>query len=399
MGTAAVPAGAIAAETGAAGDAAAPTGRDRFVDFTRAFSLLVVIVWHWGFTVLVLTPDGPQASNPIGTTSGMWMLTWLLQVMPLFFFVGGYAHLLVWHKVQAQGGGYRTFLVGRLRRLLGPVVVFLGILALVSVAIRFTFPEWSAWADSGLWLIASPLWFIAVYVVLVFLAPLAATAHDRFGLLCIVWLVGAAALVDVFRFHHHIPALGLVNLVIVWGCCHQLGFFYDRLVAMTRQTHWVLFWSGLFALMALTNTGLYPRSMVGVPGESISNMAPPTLCILALCVFQIGVAMLVRPWVLAKLDEPRWQRFSDAANRFSMPLFLWHTTGYAIAFGLLWVLGVHPPQEANPHWWLTRPLYLVVPLLVTLPIVFISGKRWTGRQKAKPAHRRPVVAKDVAGRW
>lgn len=377
----------------------APTGRDQFIDFTRAFSLLVVVLWHWGFTLLILSPDGPHASNPIGFVSGLWMATWLLQVMPLFFFVGGYAHMLVWHKIREKGGGYWTFVAGRLKRLLIPVAIFLAVMAVLGVLIGLLFPPWAAWARSGIFLIASPLWFIAVYVVLVFLAPPMVWLHDRFGPLVVVFLVGLAGLVDIGRFHGRMPYLSLANLVLVWGCCHQFGFFYGRLTKAPRQTYWTFFWAGLFALVALTNTGLYPRSMVGVPGEQISNMGPPTLCILALCAFQIGVAMLMRPWVLRKLDEPRWKRFSDAANRFSMPLFLWHTTGYAIAFGVLWLLGLRPPQEPTWQWWALRPLYVGGALLVTIPLIVVSAKRWTRRQRARPVQPRPAFARDAAGRW
>jgi hypothetical protein len=44
------------------------------------------------FTIIVWEDDGPHASNPIGFTTGLWVLTWAFQVMPLFFYVGGYGH-------------------------------------------------------------------------------------------------------------------------------------------------------------------------------------------------------------------------------------------------------------------------------------------------------------------
>ena len=82
-------------------------GRDRYVDFIRAFSLLVVVAWHWVFTILVWEDDGPHASNPIGFTTGLWAATWAFQVMPLFFYVGGYGHLRVVGE-GAQTGGNRS---------------------------------------------------------------------------------------------------------------------------------------------------------------------------------------------------------------------------------------------------------------------------------------------------
>jgi hypothetical protein len=47
-----------------------PQQRDPFIDFVRAFSLLVVVAWHWVFTIIVWRPDGPHATNPIGFTRG-----------------------------------------------------------------------------------------------------------------------------------------------------------------------------------------------------------------------------------------------------------------------------------------------------------------------------------------
>ena len=57
------------------------------------FAMLVVVIWHWVFTIVVWRPTGPSASSPLAFTDQLWLLTWLLQVMPLFFYVGGYAHL------------------------------------------------------------------------------------------------------------------------------------------------------------------------------------------------------------------------------------------------------------------------------------------------------------------
>ena len=44
--------------------------RDRFVDLLRSFSLVVVVVWHWVFTILVVSPETVSPSNPIGFTRG-----------------------------------------------------------------------------------------------------------------------------------------------------------------------------------------------------------------------------------------------------------------------------------------------------------------------------------------
>ena len=353
------------------------TRRDGYVDLLRALSLLVVVVWHWVFSVILWRVDGPHASNPIGTTHGLWALTWVLQVMPIFFWVGGFVHLTTWESTERAGGTYGEFLRRRLGRLLGPTAVCLAAVLLLRLLTAVLIPD-VEWVARGLVLMVSPLWFLGVYVVMVLLAPLAVRAHRAGGEVVLVLLAGAAILVDVLRFRYHLEHIELANLVIVWGLAHQFGFFYDRLVAAPRRAAWCLFLGGFFMLMGLTNIGLYPRSMVGVPGEAISNMGPPTLCIAALAVLQVGLALLVRPAALRWMEGDGPRRLVAWAGANAMTVFLWHLTGYAVAYGLLRLAGWHAPQSTTPGWWLQRPLWAIAPALATAPLVMFF-RRFDGR--------------------
>lgn len=353
-----------------------PAGeRDPFIDFCRAVSLVVVVLWHWTFTILVWTPNGPDANNPIGAAPGSWVATWLFQVMPLFFFVGGYSHEVVWRRTREQGGGYGRFVVGRAKRLVVPSLLLICIwVSLGLIAVSLGAPD--GWTAKGVLLVISPLWFIAIYLLLVMLAPVALWLHRRFGPIVVVWLIGLAAIVDMARFRSDLSALGWLNMIFVWGACHQLGFFYDRLAVGDRRWAWSMLWGGLAGLFVLVNTTIYPGSMVGVPGHD-SNMSPPTLCIVALVFFQAGGALLLRPWLLRRLERPRWSAATATISRFSMPLFIFHTTGMAIALLLAKTFGFLPPSEADPRWWLERPLWIALPLLCTAPVILLFGKRWT----------------------
>jgi hypothetical protein len=193
----------------------------------------------------------------------------------------------------------------------------------------------------------------------------------------------AAGAVDILRFRYGYDWLGVVNMITVWGLCHQLGFFYERLVAATRRADWTLLWAGLAGLAGLVASGLYPGSMVGVPGET-SNMAPPTLCIVALVLFQAGIAEVLRPRLEARLDRPRWARVNETINRFSMPLFLFHTTGMALHRAVRYALAGNRNEAREPTtwWWLYRPLAFIGPLLFTLPVIFLFGRRWVKRAPA-----------------
>src|SRR5882672_3815333 len=95
--------------------------RDVFIDTVRALSLFVVVLWHWVFTFLIWDSDGPHASNPIGATHGLWLATWLLQVMPMFFFAGGYVHKRGW--VTGRSGW--SWVAKRLSRLWAPALALI----------------------------------------------------------------------------------------------------------------------------------------------------------------------------------------------------------------------------------------------------------------------------------
>ena len=278
--------------------------RDRYVDFLRGFSLLVVVAWHWVFTIIHWSDDGPHATNPIGFTTGLWSVTWLLQVMPLFFYVGGHAHLLAWARARERGQPLGRFVMRRMRSLAVPALALFGVWVVLGFILGNVFDL--HWIGRAVLLVVSPLWFMAVYLLLIALLPVFLWLHERFDTIVLVWLAAIAGAVDIGRFRYHWDWLGWINMVAVWGLCHQRGFFYERLVRAVRRTDWTMLWGGLAALGGLVFSGLYPGSMVGVPGER-SNMAPPTLCIVGLVIFQAGVAEILRPRIEPRLASGRWR--------------------------------------------------------------------------------------------
>lgn len=349
--------------------------RDPYVDLLRAFSLLVVVAWHWVFTVIIWRPDGPHASNPIGTTSGLWMATWVLQVMPLFFMIGGFVHSGAWNARR----GYARFLRARLGRLFAPAAVAIAVVTTLGfLADQLT--GGIEWMPRAVVLILSPLWFLAVYSLLVVLTPVAAWAHSRFGELALITLAGASVLLDIARLRHGWGPASVLSWFVVWGFCHQVGFSYQRIVAAPRRFAWGLVFAGGFALVGLTNMGAYPRSMVGVPGEPISNVGPPTACIVALCVLQVGLVVLVRERALAVAARPMAARVVGWVSANSMPLYLWHGLGMAVAYSAVVLSGVTPPGSTSAAWWAQRPLWAVLPMATTLPLVALSRRV----QRVKP---------------
>ena len=320
----------------------------------------------------------------------MWLLTWLLQVMPLFFFVGGWANLSAWRTAEKKGVTMKEFLMRRVKTLAIPALGLVGVWWILTVALTSIYDVNWLW-DVTL-LVVSPLWFVVAYLLIIVFMPVWLRLHNRFGILTPIWLGGLAALIDVARFNHGWEWVGWLNMLFVWGLAHQLGFFYDKFINMPRQQIWGVVWGGLFGLIGLVWAGLYPASMVGVPGDKFSNMAPPSLAIVALLVFQVGVLMLIRPWVMERIDRPRWTWFTNKLSDYSMPLYLLHTTGMVISVVVVYIITGERYElwSVSGWWWITRPLAIILPFIATLPLLLLYGKV-AGRSKKKPLSSAPQL--------
>ncbi|MBM9466630.1 acyltransferase family protein [Nakamurella leprariae] len=368
----------------------APATRNPYADFLRAFSLLVVIMWHWCFTILVWNDEGPYATSPLGFTSGLWIFTWLLQVMPVFFGIGAYVHLKAWERAAARGERIWHFALRQARSLVLPSALLLLTWLVLGVIVGVVFDV--GWIGRAVLMVVSPLWFVAAYSLFVVLMPVTVWLHRRYDSVVLVVMGGLAVVVDLLRFRYQVPGIEWANMIFVWGFAFQLGYFYERFTGLgqvqaradgsidwsqqtpkARQTAVMFTLAGLFALIGLVFSGLYPGSMVGVPGE-LSNMAPPTVCIIALTIFQFGIAELIRPSVVRALQHGGlFSRVTKVFTLFALPLFLFHTTGMALSRAIEWTVLGSRTEIITPTlgWWLLRPLAVVGPLLCTLPVIYL----------------------------
>src|SRR3970040_2913861 len=82
---------------------APPATRDRYVDFLRAASIVAVVFGHWFISINHLQRDIFSTTSAVGVTSGLWAGTWLFQVMPVFFLVGGFSNLVTYDSFKRGG--------------------------------------------------------------------------------------------------------------------------------------------------------------------------------------------------------------------------------------------------------------------------------------------------------
>jgi hypothetical protein len=364
--------------------AATPASRDRYVDFLRALSIVIVVLWHWVFSITQWSDDGSLVMpNPIGDIPGLWMATWLLQIMPVFFFVGGFANLASLEGVERKGGGALAFIAGRLRRLGKPIGIYLAIWVAGDLVARLMLPGYTGVTHWGM-VVFVPLWFLGVYTAVVVLAPVTAALHRRGRELTLVAMVAVMVLADLGRFRFGIEALGLLTSAMVWLFAHQLGYFWrdGTLVEGSSRRRWAMVLGGITALIVLTNLGVYPHSMVSLQGET-SNMFPTTVCIAALAVFQVGVVLLLRERAERWLAGRRPWTATVAVNAVAMTIFTWHMTALVAAIGLYQLLGYELGTTADAGWWWQRPLWLLLPgvVLAALLAVFARFELPTGRRR------------------
>jgi len=349
--------------------AVTPPTRDRTVDFLRAFSILVVVLWHWVFSVTHWTAGGTLTMpNPIATVPGLWLATWVLQIMPLFFFIGGFANYVAWNANERKRGSVGGFLTARLRRLVTPIAALIVTWTVIDVTLRSAMPGYTGVLHWG-FVVFVPLWFLGVYGAVVCLAPLTLRLHQRAPGRALLGVGLAVATIDVLRFTLRSDVLGFTNGLLVFVFVHQLGYFYGdgTLTRSSRRVHWAITLGSVGALALLTSLAAYPRSMVAMQGEPISNMFPPTACIAVLGSFQAGLALLLRPSLNRWLDRPGPWKAVIAANSVSMTLFTWHMTAYVMAVGVVDLLGGRLLAHPTAEWWAQRPLWLF------LPGVFLAG--------------------------
>ncbi|MEV5895061.1 acyltransferase family protein [Nonomuraea fuscirosea] len=354
--------------------AATPSSRDRVVDAARALCIVVVTLWHWTLSVTHRTADGSLVMpNPIHAVPGGWLATWVLQIMPVFFLVGGYANLVGWQRAQARGTTAGQFVRGRLRRLLWPTAVW-ALVWLAGELIASALPGTHRWMWEWFPGYLTPLWFLGVYGLLIAMVPITASLNARYGARVLVALALLITLGSVAHRGAGLAWSGWVTAALVWLFCHQLGYIWRtwELGRRPLAQRLAVAATGLAGLAGLTAVAGYPASMVATAGAE-SNIFPTNATIAVLAVFQLGLLVLITPAAERLLRRPAAWKPVVAVNVGALTIFLWHMTAYLV---VLWVyegLGGTLPAEPTAGWWGRRWLWLLAPsaVLAALAVLFM----------------------------
>ena len=342
-----------------------PPTRNLAVDLYRVSGVVLIVLGHW-LAGSVTYHDGYFGrQNPLVDQPWTQWLTWIFQAVPTFFLVAGYAGAVSWtHRRDTEDVSRQTWLRHRLARALGPTTVYVGLVSAVVVVLDLRHIAGSTLEYAG-WAVAMHLWFLAVYLVVVALTPVAIAAQRRWGLLVPAVLAVGVVAVDAVSLGGHLPHLRLLNYLLCWGALYQLGIaWHDGLLAGRRPA--LLAGGSAVALALLIMLGPYPISMIGVPGQSLQNTDPPSTAMLAFGCAQAGLVITLAPALNRALRAGFVQRLLTTANSNVMALYLWHMIPVVIVAIVGYPTGLLPqPVEGTAEWWLARLEWVAVLSLVT----------------------------------
>jgi surface polysaccharide O-acyltransferase-like enzyme len=346
--------------------------------------MLAVVVGHW----LVALP-APGAGGDLGGINALeklhslQYLTWIFQVMPLVFVVGGFANSASLATAQARGGRDSDWVAARLRRLLKPTIVFasfLGGLRLIG---------------GGVGLIATaahvasvPLWFLAVYVVVVAVQPLIDRVWKSHRIATLAGLVVLSLLGDLAQITPGFGGFAWLNHLWVFAACQQLGvlWFEGRLPSGRLAILAAL--AALSAAVGFVAFGPWSLSLVYVSGQRMSNAHPPSIILLLMGVFQVCAVRSIEAKAQRWLQKPKVWMAVALINLRIMTVYLWHFTALIIASVIVIPLGLHPAAGlGSTSWWLTRPLWYALLTALLVGIVALLGRLESGGKAAA----RPVA--------
>jgi hypothetical protein len=330
--------------------AATPADRDRAIDVIRIVSLLGVIAGHTLMATSIITDGVFHWDNLLTTSVAFQALTWVFQIMPLFFFAGVAASVCPVASLaptRSYHGDWGGWLLKRCTRLYRPVFYYLAFWAVTLMVLHRVLPIHVYQPIAGI--STQLLWFLGAYVLVLAAVPLLARITTTTRLAgAVAFGYGFVAVVDAVRIDDPgLSWLGYANLS-AWLLPGMFGVAYRR--GLLRPPGAAVLGTAVLAInVALLRFGPYELSLVGIEGQHLKNMTPPSLLLaghaIMMCAFAIAAAPALTRWAA----RPRVWWLTAIGNSGAMTLYLWHMPA---------LLGVHlvfdqvglPRYPGQPHF-------------------------------------------------
>jgi len=372
-----------------------PRERDRFVTFSQALMIFLVVVAHWFF--LVVQDNGLNSIGIDRYFQAPWMSWILVFVMPMWFGMVGAL------SKKSALGSVRTYYARRFKRLLIPYFVFAAVMvvleltlwaakvgacgdpALRSTEMWFTMNPLKAlsWVMpyphfDCLGVTQAPFWFLTALMFITLVMPWAARIYQRRRLkyLFPVLLAGTTLACDLGqKVLGGLPLLLLARILTTWTFFAYIGFFYiDREYEKVRR--WLLPGAAVCTLAtAVMVAGPYPDYLFGTANDG--NQFPPTAAYL----MGGSAAMLLLVWAresLTRFSSVRGVRpFVDYMATNNYTIYIWHMLAYSLAWWTVHWVGAWPTLTGWPI--ILRQVVVAAvatPILVAFVAVFARCEGW-----------------------
>lgn len=372
-------------------EANTPATRDRAIDVIRIVSLVGVVVGHTIMATSTLRDGVFIWSNLLTASPVFQALTWVFQIMPLFFFAGVAASVESW----TPGTSWGNWLMRRCTRLYRPVFYYLTFWWVALAALSTVLPEHVYEPVAGISI--QLLWFLGAYVLVLATVPLLVRITTTTRLVAAVaGAYGSVAIVDAIRINIGGPSgLGYLNM-IVWVIPGMFGVAYRRRLLTGRAA--LTLASVMLALNLLLLAGPYELSLVGIESQHLKNMTPPSLLLaghaIMMCAFAIAAAPAIARWA----QRPRVWWLTAIGNSGAMTLYLWHIPPLLAIHLVFDYLGYPRFDPGSPGFIVLSAVQLLI-MGALVAVVFVALRPlensplplWDGGFVAEPGGRSMAV--------
>jgi hypothetical protein len=373
-------------------EASTPATRDRAIDVIRIVSLVAVVVGHTIIATSTLRDGVFIWRNLLAASPVFQALTWVFQIMPLFFFAG----VAAWINSWTPGTSWGSWMMRRCTRLYRPVFYYLAFWWVALALLSTVLPEHVYEPVAGISI--QLLWFLGAYVLVLATVPLLAgiTTTGRF-VAAVVGTYAFIAVVDAIRINvHDVSALGYLNMV-VWLIPGMFGVAYRRRLLAGRAAL-TLVVVMLVVNVALLVLGPYELSLVGIETQQLKNMTPPSLLLaghaIMMCAFAIAAAPAIARWA----HRPRVWWLAAIGNSGAMTLYLWHIPPL-LAMHLVFDYLDHPRFDPSSPGFVVLSVIQVMIMGTLVAVVFVTLRPlennplplWDGGSVSRPGGRSAAV--------